>query len=192
MKRRQLLVLASLGLGGCGGVPLRAIPRLMQLPEALLKANLGDFRVALNVDARVVPPSGAVPLLGVRLTPKVDGAFESVDKKLPLQLDSQTTKPASLPVARAGRHWLVYSLPPTTLAELSRIQTMVQQAQALPGYQKGGQLSVAIEQTRLALTDPQLADTRWETWLQAKADEGFFMVWSGTPAKILALTAGKR
>ncbi|MEZ5703085.1 MAG: hypothetical protein R3E42_15745 [Burkholderiaceae bacterium] len=164
----------------------------MQLPEALLKANLGDFRVALNVDARVVPPSGAVPLLGVRLTPKVDGAFESVDKKLPLQLDSQTTKPASLPVARAGRHWLVYSLPPTTLAELSRIQTMVQQAQALPGYQKGGQLSVAIEQTRLALTDPQLADTRWETWLQAKADEGFFMVWSGTPAKILALTAGKR
>ncbi|HEY9096911.1 MAG TPA: hypothetical protein VIN35_14290 [Hydrogenophaga sp.] len=192
MKRRQLLVLAALGLGGCGGVPLRALPRLMQLPEALLKANLRDFRVALNVDARVVPPSGAVPLLGVRLTPKVNGAFEPVDKKLPLQLDTQTTTPPTLPAARAGRHWLVYSLPPATLAELSRIQTMVQQAQALPGYQKGGQLSVAIEQTRLALTDPQLADTRWETWLQAKADEGFFMVWSGTPAKILALTAGKR
>ena len=192
MKRRQLLALAATTLGGCGGVPLRSIPRLMQLPETLLNARLGDFRVALQVDARLTPPPDAVPLLGVRLTPKVQGAFEPVNKKFPLQLDAQTTTPPDLPAARPGYHWLLYSLPKPTQAALTRVQDMVRKAQAMPDHKKGGQLSMSIEQTQLALSNPELAHTRWETWLQTKEDDGYFMVWSGTPAKILAAADGKR
>ena len=192
MQRRHLLLASLAALTACGGVPLRSIPRLMGLSGALLEANPADFRVALQVDARIAPPASAVPLLSIQLAPKVAGAFEPVDKKLPLQLAPPSTAASGLEAAPAGRRWLVYSLPPATQTELGRIQAMVRRAQAQPGYQKGGQLSLGIEQTELAFTNPQLAHTRWATWLQVKQAEGYFEVWSGTPAQILALANAKR
>jgi hypothetical protein len=192
MQRRHLLWASLAALTACGGVPLRSIPRLMSLSGTLLDANPAEFLVALQVDARIAPPATAVPLLSIQLTPKVVGAFEPVDKKLPLQLAAPSTAATGLQPAPAGRRWLVYGLPPATQAELSRIQNMVRHAQAQPGYQKGGQLSLGIEQTELALTNPQLANTRWATWLQVKKVEGYFEIWSGTPAQILALANAKR
>jgi hypothetical protein len=192
MQRRHLLWASLAALTACGGVPLRSIPRLMSLSGTLLDANPAEFLVALQVDARIAPPATAVPLLSIQLTPKVVGAFEPVDKKLPLQLAAPSTAATGLQPAPAGRRWLVYGLPPATQAELSRIQNMVRHAQAQPGYQKGGQLSLGIEQTELALTNPQLANTRWATWLQVKKAEGYFEIWSGTPAQILALANAKR
>jgi hypothetical protein len=192
MQRRHLLWASLAALTACGGVPLRSIPRLMSLSGTLLDANPAEFLVALQVDARIAPPATAVPLLRIQLTPKVVGAFEPVDKKLPLQLAAPSTAATGLQPAPAGRRWLVYGLPPATQAELSRIQNMVRHAQAQPGYQKGGQLSLGIEQTELALTNPQLANTRWATWLQVKKVEGYFEIWSGTPAQILALANAKR
>lgn len=185
-KRLTLLILAAaLLLTACGGIPLRAIPRLLQFSNSMLEANPAEFSVALQVDARVAPPVHAVPRLKIQLTPKTPGAYEPVDKTLPLERNPTASGAIGLDPAPKGRQWLVYSLPPETQAELSRIQTTVRRAQAQPGYQKGGQLSLAIEQTELALTDPTLTHTRWETWLQAKRSEGFFEVWSGTPAQIL-------
>jgi hypothetical protein len=192
MQRRHLLWASLAALTACGGVPLRSIPRLMSLSGTLLDANPAEFLVALQVDARIAPPATAVPLLRIQLTPKVVGAFEPVDKRLPLQLAAPSTAATGLQPAPAGRRWLVYGLPPATQAELSRIQNMVRHAQAQPGYQKGGQLSLGIEQTELALTNPQLANTRWATWLQVKKAEGYFEIWSGTPAQILALANAKR
>lgn len=185
MHRRSFLLLASATLAACSGVPLRAIPRLMQLSGALLEAHPAEFQLALQVDARIAPLPTAVPLLKIQLQPRVAGAFEPVNKKLPLQL---TTIQAAmgLDAAPAGRRWLIYSLPPETQAELARIQRVVRRAQSQPGYQQGGHLSLGIEQTDLAITTPQLANTRWDTWLQVKKADGFFEIWSGTPAQLLA------
>jgi hypothetical protein len=49
---------------------------------------------------------------------------------------------------------------------------------------------VGVEQDALALTDPALANTCWETWLQIRQRDGFFEVWSGTPAQLQKM-AGK-
>lgn len=35
-----------------------------------------------------------------------------------------------------------------------------------------------------AVTDPTLANTRWDTWLQTRQRDGFYEVWSGTPAQL--------
>jgi hypothetical protein len=62
MKRTFVLataLLALLLLTSCGGVPLRSVPRLLQLQSQLLEANPAEFMVALQVDARLTPQPGA-------------------------------------------------------------------------------------------------------------------------------------
>lgn len=187
--RRSLLLSAAALLTACGGIPLSAIPRLTQLSSQLLEASPAHFMVALQVDARIVPPPGAAPQLLIQLKPKVAGAFEPVDRKLPLTLTTSSVATLGLDAPGPGRRWLVYSLPPATQAELLRVQAMVKQAQAQPGYQRGGSLSIGIEQKDLALTDPALDHTRWSTWVQVRQNEGFFEMWNGTPAQIRKLAA---
>lgn len=189
MKRVLFSFALCAALAGCGGVPLRALPRLAQLSSSLLVASPAEFMVALQVDARLTPPPGAVPLLVLKLTPKVAGAFEPIDKKLPMQLAVVSGATLGLDAPAAGRRWLIYSLPPATQAELQRVQTTVRQAQAAPGYQRGGNLAMGVEQDSLVTTDPTLARTRWDTWLQVKRSEGFFEVWSGTLAELQKLSA---
>ena len=190
LTRRSLVLAAGAALAACGGIPLRSLPRLMQLSGQMLDANPAHFMVALQVDARLTPPPGAVPYLLLKLTPKVAGAFEPVDKKLPLAMSSTGGATLGLDAPGPGRRWLVYSLPPATQAELQKVQAMVKLAQAQPGYQRGGSLAMGVEQNDLAMTDPALARTRWSTWMQVKQSEGFFEVWNGTPEEILK--AGKR
>jgi hypothetical protein len=190
MKRRIFCwALCAATLTGCGGIPLRSLPRLVQLSDTLLEANPAEFRVALQIDERITPPASVAPKLIVQIKPRVADAFEPVDKKLPLQLSTENT--AGLDPAPAGRRWLVYSMPPGTQAELIRIQEAIRRAQALPGDKKGGSLSLGIEQTDLAITNPALADTRWSTWLQVRKAQGFFEVWNGTPSQLLALAQKK-
>ena len=190
LTRRSLVLAAGAALAACGGIPLRSLPRLMQLSGQMLDANPAHFMVALQVDARLTPPAGAVPYLLLKLTPKVAGAFEPVDKKLPLAMSSTGGATLGLDAPGPGRRWLVYSLPPATQAELQKVQAMVKLAQAQPGYQRGGSLAMGVEQNDLAVTDPALARTRWSTWMQVKQSEGFFEVWNGTPEEIMK--AGKR
>jgi hypothetical protein len=184
MKRFFTCLVLSAALVGCGGIPLRSLPRLVQLSGQLLEADPAQFTVALQVDARVVPPPGAVPLLHIQLKPKVEGAFAPVDRKLPLAMTTATSATLGLDAPGPGRRWLVYSLPPATQAELRKVQAMVKQAQAQPGYQRGGTLALGVEQKDLAVTDPALSRTRWNTWLQVRQSEGFFEVWSGTPEQL--------
>lgn len=184
MKRFFICLILSVALAGCSGVPLRSLPRLVQLSESLLEANPAEFMVALQVDARLVPPPGAVPRLLVKLTPRDPGAFDPIDKKLPLQLAVASSATLGLKAPPAGRRWLLYSMPPDTQAELRRVQTLVRQAQAAPEKNRGGSLSVGVEQHSLAASDPALSRTRWDTWLQVRQSEGFFEVWSGTPEQL--------
>lgn len=186
-------VLLSVWLAACGGVPLQALPRLMQLPGQLQNANPAEFMVALQVDARLSPPPGAVPLLVVRLAPKTSGTFEAIDEKLPLQVTVTSAATLGLDAPGPGRRWLLYSLPPATQAELQRIQRLMRQAKADKEH-PGGTLSLGVEQDSLAaaVTDPALARSRWDTWLQMQRADGFFEIWSGTPEDIQRLAARRR
>lgn len=186
MKRFFYTLFLCATLAACSGVPLRSMPRLMQLPSQLLEANPGEFMVALQVDARLAPPPGAVPLLAIKVTPREPGGFEPVDKKLPLQVAVASAATLGLEAPPLGRRWLLYSMPAGTQTELQRIQATVRQAKANPNYKAGGSLSLGVEQDSLALavTDTTLAQTRWETWLQTRRADGFFEVWSGTPAQL--------
>lgn len=173
-------------LSSCGGVPLRSVPRLLQLQSQLLEANPAEFMVALQVDARMVPQPGAVPLLVIKVAPREPNAFATIDKKLALQLAVASGATMGLESPPAGRRWLLYSLPTATQVELRQIQEAVKRARA--GNQSGS-LSLGVEQDSMAaaVTDPTLTNTRWDTWLQTRQRDGFFEAWSGTPAQLKKL-----
>jgi hypothetical protein len=186
---RTLLCAGLAAVTACGGVPLRAIPRLVQMQNELLETNPAEFMVALQVDARFVPPPGAVPYLVIKLTPNDPTAFEAVDKKLPLQVAVASVATLGLEAPPPSRRWLIYSLPPATQAEMQRIQSVILRAKAMPNGKGAGSLAMGVAQESLAITDPALANTRWDTWLQTKQRDGFFEVWVGTPAQIQSLAA---
>ena len=183
MKRLIASLLVTALLAACSGVPLRSLPRLMQMSGALLDASPAEVMVALQVDARLTPPAAAVPMLLVKVTPREAGGFTPIDKKLPLQVAVASASTLGLEAPALGRRWLIYSMPAATQTELLQIQATMRQAKA---NATGGSLSLGVEQESLAaaITDPVLAETRWETWLQMKKADGFFEVWSGPPAQM--------
>lgn len=197
MKRISAVVMVCftlMFLAGCSGVPLRSVPRLLQLQNQLLEANPTEFMVALQVDARLTPPPGAVPLLVVKLTPKEPGAFQAIDKKLPLQLSVASVSTLGLESPPTGRRWLIYSLPATTQTELLRVQDTIKRAKAASQGNGAGSLGIGVEQDSLAaaVTDPTLANTRWDTWLQTRQRDGFFEAWSGTTSQIKKAASEKK
>jgi hypothetical protein len=188
---RLWVLVALMSLTACGGVPMRSLPHLMRLQSDLLASNPAEFLIALQVDARLVPPANAVPMLIIKLVPREPGAFEVIDKKLPLQVTLPAASTLGLESAPADRRWLIYSLPAITQMELLRIQQTIKLAKTLPNGRGGGSLSVGVEQDSLAVTTPALANTRWDTWMQTRQRDGFFEIWSGTPAQLLRMAAKK-
>jgi hypothetical protein len=188
MKRLFASLIICLLLAACSGVPLRSIPKLLQLNSQLLEANPAEFMVALQVDARLVPPPGVVPQLIIKVTPSDPTAFAPIDKKLALQVAVANASTMGLDAPPLGRRWLVYSMPASTQAELQAIQATIRKAKADPTRKSGGTLGMGVEQDSLAnaVTDPALVNTRWETWLQTNKTDGFFEVWSGTAAQLQA------
>ena len=191
--------LAAALLGACSGVPLTSIPRLLRLSSQLLDANPAEFMVAIQLDARMAPTPGGVPVMEAVIEPTVPGAFEVVNKKLPMRLVNGQAGPATdttalrsfgLQAAPPGRRWLIYSFTPESQAELVRIQTAVKrlqqdkQAGSGPG-KRGGRITVGIAQEGIAARDQAFANTRWESWLQTRQSEGFYELWSGTVGALL-------
>lgn len=185
MTRRLALLLAAFLLAACSGIPLTSLPRLMTLQGKVLEMDPVDFMVAVQVDARLAPPEGAVPYLLLKITPAKEGAFETIDHRLPLQLAQGTAGLLNLDAAPPGRRWLFYSLPETSRAELQRVQARFRELRAQRANTGGGSLAVGIEQDGLAVRDPAYANTRWETWLRTSRADGFFEVWSGSVAALL-------
>jgi hypothetical protein len=190
MKRALTCLFLATLLTACSGVPLRSMPRLMKLQHELLEANPAEFMLAIQADARMTPRSNAAPLLQVSMRPAEAGAFEAVEKQLPMRLSIASSAALGLDAPGANRRWFIYSFPPESQAELARIQNYFKRIEAERRGKRGGSLSLGIKQDSVAPTDPALANTRWESWLQTSRREGFFELWSGTVGALL--DQGKR
>ena len=185
MKRLAICFVLAVMLVACGGIPLRAIPRLMQLQTELLNANPAEFMVAVQVDARIAPPPGAAPVMQLDIRPREPGAFAAIERKLPMRLNATSANSLGLAAVGINRRWLIYSFPPESQAELSRIQAFIKKLQARSDGKDGGSIAVGIAQDGVAAKDPALAKTKWESWLQTSRREGFFELWSGSVEELL-------
>jgi len=178
------LALAAI-LTACGGIPLRSVPQLVSLQGKLLDAKPAEFVLAVQADARMTPKPDKVPVLRISIKPRDPGAFEEIDKALPMRLSILQTGLSGLETPPAGRRWFLYTFSPEAQAELSRIQAYFKRIRDEQKGKGGGTVSFSIAQEGVAATDPALADTRWESWLRVSREDGFFEIWSGTMADLL-------
>jgi hypothetical protein len=185
MKKRIIALLLISLLAACTGIPMRSLPKLMKLQGELLTANPAEFMLAIQLDARMVPAPGAVPVLQLAIRPSKPGAFDAIDKKLPMRFTVASANTLGLPIPTADRRWLVYSLPAESQSELAQIQSYFKRIEAKKQENGGGSVSVGIAQEGVAAKDPAFAATRWESWLQVSRQEGFFELWSGSVAELL-------
>lgn len=188
MKHLLLAVSCLILLSGCTGVPLTSWPRLMSLSHDLMEADPAAFALAVQVDKRLTPPADAVPYLHLAIRPSNEGAFTPVIQDLPMQFEIADTQPLGLAPAGSNRHWLMYSFPSSSQEALRRIRTDFEHLRTEQEDKEngGGSVSIGIEHSHLAVTDPALADTRWETWLKTSAREGYFEIWSGSIDRLRA------
>ena len=182
MKPILTCLLAAL-LTGCSGIPLGSMPRLMSLQKQLLDLDPAQFMVAIQTDARMPVPTD-VPVLQLAIRPREPGAFEPVDKKLALRTAPYPGGARGLEPAPAGRRWLVYGIPPAAQAELVEVQGYFRKLQA-EKPKGGGSVAIGISQAGMPATDPALAETKWESWLQTSDREGFYEIWSGPVSTLL-------
>ena len=178
-----LACLLAVLLAGCAGIPLSAMPRLMSLQNQLLDLDPAQFMVAIQTDSRMPTPS-AVPVFELAIRPREPGMFEPVDKKLPMRAAPFPGGSRGLEPASAGRRWMVYSIPPASQAELAAVQSYFRKLQG-EKPKGGGSVAIGISQAGMAATDPALADTKWESWLQTSHREGFYEIWSGPVSTLL-------
>ncbi|ROZ71219.1 hypothetical protein [Ramlibacter sp. WS9] len=177
--KKLLPLIACLVLGACSGIPLASVPRILALKADLLEANPAEIMLAIQVDERIAPARGDVPVLHIDIRPREVGAFAPWEGKMPMRLSAGAAPKGLQPAAR-GRHWLVYSLGPESQAELLRTRARFQQLQAERRGKSGGSVSVGIAQEGVAAASPHVAGSVWESWLQTSAQAGFFKLWSGT------------
>ena len=187
--RRLAVLLTSLVLGACSGIPLSSLPRLMNLQQELLETRPAEFMFAVQTDDRVIPRSDAVPSLDIAFKPEEGSGLQAMTRKLPMRLVVQD-RPAGLTPSPAGRRWMVYSLTLESQLEMARQQASykAQLAARKSGAdgKKGGTLTVGISQEGIAVDDPRLAYTQWSSWLQTSGHSGYFELWSGTIADLKA------
>jgi hypothetical protein len=159
------------------------VPRLAALKDTLPEASPAQVMLALQTDARLAPAPGAVPVMHLTIRPRVAGAFEVVDKRLPMHISAihAQSDPSlkGLRAAPAGRQWLIYRFTPESQDELAKVLRYFKHLQA-QGDTGGGSLAMGIAHEGVAANHPALAHTRWESWLQTSAREGFYQLWSGT------------
>lgn len=184
MKKYLFVLLVFCLLAGCSGIPLASLPNLFRFQNSLLDLDPAEFMLAVQVDSEMVPPPDAVPMLQLAVQPSEAGAFEPVNKELPMHLSVTAANTLGLPTPSQSRRWLIYSLTPESQVEVSQIQNDFKRMQ---NRKSGGSLSLGIKQEGIATKDPALADSRWESWLQISAEEGFFELWSGTLGDLLKL-----
>jgi hypothetical protein len=187
LRTKLLLAFVSIGflVSACSGIPVRSIPRLLNLQNELLVLNPADFKLALQIDGNLVPRLDSVPLLEISLKPTKAGGFEPYSKKLPMRFEASAS-PTGLTPASKNRKWLIYSLSAESQIELSALQLRIKRLMAEKSSNGGGSLAVGIHQDGLAPDDTRLANTRWDSWLQTDLKSGYFELWSGTVGDLKA------
>jgi hypothetical protein len=170
-------------VAACGGIPILSIPKLIALQGKLIDANPEEFMVAIQADARVAPPAGSSPVLSIDIKPKAESDFPRVQRLLDMQATEWSPRHKGLAPAATGRKWLVYAFTPESAAELRRMQKTFRD---LKGKSQGGSVTLGISQESIAARSPGLANTKWESWLQASRADGFFELWSGKLGDLLA------
>lgn len=133
----------------------------------------------------MTPPPNAVPVMHLDIRPREPGAFETIERKLPMRFNVAAANALGLDTPKDNRRWLIYSFPPESQMELSRIQSFVNRLQARGDKKEGGSIAIGIAQDGIAAKDPALGKTRWESWLQTSIKAGFFELWSGTVEELL-------
>ncbi len=181
------LLLLSVALVSCTGIPLRSLPKLYSLQSQLLDSNPAEFMLAVQIDAKMSPPPSAAPMLQIKIAPDKVGTYTPIDKKIVLRAVANEPSRYRLPEASATRRWLIYALPPEAQTELAQTQAMFRklQSQKQAGDTSKNTLYLGIAFEQLAVDAPQFAATRFDTWLQASAKEGFFEMWSGSVGQLL-------
>lgn len=183
MKIRLALVLMLVNfISACGGIPLHSIPKLIRLQSDLLVADPAEFMLAIQTDERMTPPPDSPPKLILSIKPAESGAFQAIDKQLPMHFSIATSNKLGLPTPSAKRKWLIYSLTGESQKQLTAIQTYFKNLQQ---QKLGGSLSVGIAQEGVAVKEPAFADSEWQSWLRLSQQDGFFELWSGTIADLL-------
>jgi hypothetical protein len=174
-----VMVGVALGLAACSGIPIRSMARLAKLPDQLLHANPAEVMYAVQMDSRLLSTVAGTPSFSMDILPAVEGVFEPVHRKMPMQVSVTATPAMGLEPAPNGRHWMLYRFGPASQSELLRIQAIFLRMQA-EHRGGGGSLAVGIAQDGVTASDASLDTTRWESWLQTSSQEGFYMLWSGT------------
>jgi len=173
---------ACLFLAACTGIPLRSLPQLVKLQDSIVQDNPADFALAIQVDKRLVVTPQAAPALLLKVTPSEGSSVPAADLRLPLLL-SLTSAPG-LPPAGAGRLWLMYTLPTESQQQVLRVRETYRTS--ISSGRKGGiTIGVGIAQEGLAVSNPALAQTDWESWLRTARERGFFELWSGTVGDLI-------
>jgi hypothetical protein len=196
-----VLAISCVMLSACSGIPVSSIPRLLNLNAQLLDANPAEFSIAIQIDSRMTPPTGGVPVLEILVEPRQTGGFEAINKKIPLNLvnaglpadANSLAVRAGLQAAPNGRRWLLYNFAPASQLELTQLQSSIKKLMndrktgSGPG-QGGGKVTAGIAQDSMLGRDAAYANTRWESWLQTRKAEGFFELWSGTVGGLIKQT----
>jgi hypothetical protein len=185
VKTLLLAICFGVLLTACGGIPIRSIPRLMNLQSELLTLNPAELKLALQTDVQLVPTANTVPYLELSIKPEKPGGFEAYSKMLPMRFEASTS-PAGLSPAPKDRKWLTYSLTPESQVELIALQARIKKLMAEKSSNGGGSLAAGIHQDGLAPNDSRLVNTRWDSWLQTDGKTGFFQLWSGTVGDLKA------
>ena len=185
LANRIILLCFALALVSCGGIPLRSVPKLYALKSQLLDANPAEFMVAIQADSRLTPPAGSAPELTLVMRPTEPGTFPEIDRKLAMRTSPWSPGLKGLEAAPSNRRWLVYSFTPESQAELSRIQAQFKRIKEERKGKSGGTMQIGIAQENVAAKNPELSNTKWESWLQTSKADGFFELWSGTLGDLL-------
>lgn len=172
--RAALVAAAAVAVGACTGVPVRTMAKLAVAgPEEFLGADARDVRVAIDVDARVKPGEGRVPVLDVALVP-ASGAKRGW--AIPLEPDSAAAGAQGLRAPRDGRHWLVWRLPEPGRRDFREMQAALRAMQA---NDASGTLAITVRQDWIGEGWPALRQDRIETWVRTRVADGYYELWSG-------------
>lgn len=176
------------GMVACSGIPLLSIPKLITLSGKLIDANPEEFLIAIQSDERLAPAPASSPVLNVDIKPDAEGDFPRISRMLYMRSTHWSSNLKGLDPPPPSRKWLVYAFTPESAAELRRMQSTFRE---LKGKSRGATVTLGISQDAIAAGNPALADTKWESWLQASRADGFFKLRSGKVGDLLSQPSPK-